>query len=133
MADTKAQLTASPAFHHLVARRWRVSLAADGVPVRPLLRLHPAHRRQQAAARRSGWAASTPLGIPLGAAVIVGVVGPDGGLRRLGEPPLRSRSATAARHASDSPLTRRHAACPRHVAREPDGFGRRRSSSSSSR
>ena len=26
MADTKAQLTASPAFHHLVARRWRVSL-----------------------------------------------------------------------------------------------------------
>ena len=27
MADTKAQLTASPAFHHLVARRWRVSLA----------------------------------------------------------------------------------------------------------
>lgn len=72
MADTKAQLTASPAFHHLVARRWRVSLALTAC----LFVLYYGYilliavNRPLLAERLGGGA--TPLGIPLGAAVIVG-------------------------------------------------------------
>ena len=72
MADTKAQLTASPAFHHLVTRRWRVSLALTAC----LFVLYYGYIlliavNKPLLAQRSGGGV-TPLGIPLGAAVIVG-------------------------------------------------------------
>ena len=71
MADTKAQLTASPAFHHLVARRWRVSLILTAC----LFVLYYGYIlliavNKPLLAQRMGGA--TPIGIPLGAAVIIG-------------------------------------------------------------
>jgi uncharacterized membrane protein (DUF485 family) len=72
MPDTKAHLTASPAFHHLVARRWRVSLVLTAL----LLVLYYGYvlliavNKPWLAQRMDGGV--TPLGIPLGAAVIVG-------------------------------------------------------------
>ena len=71
MADTKAQLTASPAFHRLVARRWRVSLLLTAC----LFVLYYGYilliavNKPLLAQRLGG---SIPIGIPLGAAVIVG-------------------------------------------------------------
>jgi uncharacterized membrane protein (DUF485 family) len=71
MADTKAQLTASPAFHGLVARRWRVSLILTAC----LFVLYYGYIlliavNKPLLAQRMGGV--TPIGIPLGAAVIVG-------------------------------------------------------------
>jgi uncharacterized membrane protein (DUF485 family) len=71
MADTKAQLTASPAFNHLVRRRWRVSLALTAC----LFVLYYGYIlliavNKPLLAQRMGGV--TPIGIPLGAAVIVG-------------------------------------------------------------
>jgi uncharacterized membrane protein (DUF485 family) len=71
MADTKTQLTASPAFHHLVARRWRVSLLLTAC----LFVLYYGYIlliavNKPLLAKRMGGA--TPIGIPLGAAVIAG-------------------------------------------------------------
>jgi len=71
MADTKAQLTASPAFHHLVARRWRVSLLLTAC----LFVLYYGYivliavNKPWLAQRMGG---VTPIGIPIGAGVIVG-------------------------------------------------------------
>jgi uncharacterized membrane protein (DUF485 family) len=71
MADTKAQLTASPAFHGLVKRRWRVSLLLTTC----LFVLYYGYIlliavNKPLLSQRMGGA--TPIGIPLGAAVIVG-------------------------------------------------------------
>ena len=71
MADTKAHLTASPAFHHLVARRWRVSLVLTAL----LFVLYYGYIlliavNKPLLAQRMGGV--TPIGIPLGAAVIIG-------------------------------------------------------------
>jgi uncharacterized membrane protein (DUF485 family) len=71
MPDTKAQLTASPAFHHLVARRWRVSLALTAC----LFVLYYGYivliavNKPWLAQRMGG---VTPIGIPLGVTVIIG-------------------------------------------------------------
>ena len=124
MADTKAQLTASPAFHHLVARRWRVSLLLTAC----LFVLYYGYilliavNKPLLAERMGGddaYRHSTRCGGHRR------VVDPDGRLHRVGEPPLRSRSAAPAGHAPDASLTARHAARTRHITREPDGFGRR--------
>lgn len=71
MADTKAQLTGSSAFHQLVARRWRMSLLLTAI----LFVLYYGYIlliavNKPLLARRMGGV--TPIGIPLGAAVIVG-------------------------------------------------------------
>lgn len=72
MADTKAHLTASPAFHHLVTRRWRVSLVLTAL----LFVLYYGYilliavNKPWLAQRMGGGV--TPIGIPLGAAVIIG-------------------------------------------------------------
>lgn len=69
--DTKTDLLASPAFHHLVARRWRVSLVLTAC----LFALYYGYillvavNKPLLATRMGG---VTPIGIPLGAAVIVG-------------------------------------------------------------
>ena len=73
MADTKAQLTASPEFHQLVARRWRVSLVLTAL----LFVLYYGYimliaDEQARCSSQRDRRASTTLGIPLGAAVIVG-------------------------------------------------------------
>ena len=71
MTDTKAQLTASPAFHRLVARRWRVSLALTAC----LFVLYYGYilliavNKPWLAQRMGG---VTPIGIPIGAGVIIG-------------------------------------------------------------
>jgi uncharacterized membrane protein (DUF485 family) len=71
MAHTKEHLTASPAFHHLVARRWRVSLLLTA----SLFVLYYGYilliavNKPLLATKIGG---ATTLGIPLGAAVIVG-------------------------------------------------------------
>jgi uncharacterized membrane protein (DUF485 family) len=71
MTDAKARLTATPAFHELVTRRWRVSLVLTAC----LFVLYYGYILLIAVdkpflARRMGGV--TPIGIPLGAAVIVG-------------------------------------------------------------
>ncbi len=69
--DSKAKLLASPAFHALVARRWRVSLVLTAL----LFVLYYGYilliavNKPVLAASMGG---VTPIGIPLGAAVIVG-------------------------------------------------------------
>jgi uncharacterized membrane protein (DUF485 family) len=69
--ETKAALLSSPAFRHLVARRWRVSLALTAC----LFVLYYGYillvavNKPLLATRMGG---VTPIGIPLGAAVIVG-------------------------------------------------------------
>lgn len=69
--ETRIGLLASPAFHRLVARRWRVSLALTAC----LFVLYYGYillvavNKPLLATRMGG---VTPIGIPLGAAVIVG-------------------------------------------------------------
>jgi uncharacterized membrane protein (DUF485 family) len=68
--DEKSRLLTSPAFHHLVARRWRVSLLLTAL----LFVLYYGYIlliavNKPLLAVRAG---STPIGIPLGAGVIVG-------------------------------------------------------------
>ncbi len=69
--EKKAELLSSPAFRHLVARRWRVSLALTAC----LFVLYYGYilliavNKPLLATRMGG---ITPIGIPLGAAVIVG-------------------------------------------------------------
>jgi uncharacterized membrane protein (DUF485 family) len=69
--DVKSRLLASPAFHALVARRWRVSLALTAL----LFLLYYGYilliavNKPALAARMGG---VTPIGIPLGVAVIIG-------------------------------------------------------------
>jgi uncharacterized membrane protein (DUF485 family) len=69
--ENKAALLASPAFRHLVARRWRVSLVLTAC----LFVLYYGYilliavNKPLLATRMGG---ITPIGIPLGAAVIVG-------------------------------------------------------------
>jgi uncharacterized membrane protein (DUF485 family) len=70
-ADAKSRLLASPAFHHLVSRRWRVSLVLTAC----LFVLYYGYillvavNKPLLAERLGG---PTPIGIPLGAGVIVG-------------------------------------------------------------
>jgi uncharacterized membrane protein (DUF485 family) len=70
-SDAKSRLLASPAFQTLVSRRWRVSLALTAL----LFILYYGYilliavNKPALAARMGG---VTPIGIPLGAAVIVG-------------------------------------------------------------
>ena len=71
MPDSKADLIASPAFRHLVTRRWRVSLLLTAC----LFVLYYGYivliavNKPWLAQRRGG---VTPIGIPIGAGVIVG-------------------------------------------------------------
>jgi uncharacterized membrane protein (DUF485 family) len=70
-SDSKSRLLASPAFHSLVARRWRVSLVLTAL----LFVLYYGYILL-IAVNKPALAASmggvTPIGIPMGAAVIVG-------------------------------------------------------------
>ena len=90
---TATELLASDDFRHLVSGaggcRWCSPRA-----VRRLLRVHPARRDEPARCSRRASARSTTLGIVLGVAVLVLCLGADGGVRRLGQPSLRSRSAS---------------------------------------
>ena len=71
MPDMKAELIASPAFRHLVTRRWRVSLLLTAC----LFVLYYGYvvliavNKPWLAQRMGG---VTPIGIPIGAGVIVG-------------------------------------------------------------
>jgi len=71
MPDSKADLIASPAFRHLVTRRWRVSLLLTAC----LFVLYYGYivliavNKPWLAQRMGG---VTPIGIPIGAGVIVG-------------------------------------------------------------
>ncbi len=89
-------------------------------PVRPLLRVHPARRHEPARCWPRGSARSTTLGIVLGVARPRLRVGADGGLCRLGQPSLRSRSAAAARAPPRLTPTRPPSETDEHHDRNPD-------------
>jgi uncharacterized membrane protein (DUF485 family) len=83
--EARDRLLSSTAFHHLVARRWRMSLLLTLLLFvlyygyilliaynKPLLAVHGDRDARPAAAGTPRADFSVPLGIPLGAAVIVG-------------------------------------------------------------
>ena len=97
------------ALEALAAAQWKLALRLHGHDDGDLLRLHPARRLRQAAARHGCSCPGLSLGILLGALVIVARLGPDLDLRALGQPPLRRAPSTRAPGASADDASARRA------------------------